>query len=363
MWETFIHFRKDGVTMKQRYFGLVAVCLTLMLCAGGFADTIDLSSQGYNHNVVAGASYVTVISFDYNTGGNSTTVNFRSLKDDGGDSWMMPVSFTNSYIEVDSDYGPYRYTASLSGTHSYVFTLNRFNGLWTLSIDGSVVNFVATSSTSNPQPDGTTVTAGAVVSKKYFSDETAESGQNAMDLGWADAVSGIGSAGAYKIKFPQASGSYIEDLTVTPMSNVSIYYDFDNVGATVIDGSGGAYNATVHGDVTGNIFGRRGGDAVFGGVKAVDYLSVPAIDVSKRATTQLTVAAWCKLDNTAGRQTIWHSFGPKPSNPAENGHVIQLEVRQDTGNYRFVIRNAESQTIGDFNPAIITNIGEWFHIA
>ena len=203
--------------MRKKCYSLVVVCLTLMLCVGAFADTIDLSNAGYNFDIPAGASDVTVISFDYNTGGNNTRINFRKLKDDGGDSWLMPVDFTSTSIQADSDYGPYTCSGlDLSGLHSYVFTLNRYNGLWQVSIDGSDIGFVATSSTTNPQPDGTTVTEGVLVSNKYFSDESAQSGQNVSDLGWPDAVYGIGGTGDYRIKFSQASGAYIQNLTVVP---------------------------------------------------------------------------------------------------------------------------------------------------
>ncbi|MCK4886127.1 MAG: hypothetical protein KAS96_02000, partial [Planctomycetes bacterium] len=284
--------------MKQKYFGLVAVCLTLMLCVGAFADTIDLSSVGYDHNIVAGPGDVIVIAFDYDTGGNDTTINFRRLNDDGGDSWMMPVDFTGTYIEVDSDYGPYRYNVSLSGVNSYVFMLDRSNGLWKMSLNGSPVDFVATSSTTNPQPDGTTVTDGVVVADKYFSDESAEAVQNAADLGWtANAGDGVGGTGAYKVKFPQASGSYIENLTVTPMPGMMMYYGFESVGATVTDGSGYGNDATVAGDVTGYIYGRSGADAVFGGT-AADSLDVTATTQADRPSSAITIAAWCKVDDT-----------------------------------------------------------------
>ena len=202
---------------RRKCFGLVVACLAILLCTGAFADTIDLSLGGYNHDIPAGTSDVIIVSFDYNTGGNDTTVNFRRLKDDGGDGWMMPVDVTSSYIEVDTDYGPYRCDIALSGINSYVFSLNSYNGLWTLAVNGSALDFVATSSTTTPQPDGTAVTIGAVITDKYFSDETPEAMQNAVDLGWtANAGDGVGSAGAYRIKFEQASNSSVSNITVVP---------------------------------------------------------------------------------------------------------------------------------------------------
>jgi hypothetical protein len=210
----------------------MTICAVLLtaLAAGSMA-AIDLSTSGYDYDIAAGAGDVTKISFDYYYGAAQSTPAFRirRLNDDLTDSWIGSFNIYANSFNLDTDYGPYaKEGMSLAGLKHYEFTLNRSNGLWDLAIDGVNIGFVPIltggSVTGNPQPNGDSVSAGVVIPNKFFSDESMQSGQNAIDLGWAtlvggslvgNAADGVGGTGAYRIKFLTASGTSVDNIQVT----------------------------------------------------------------------------------------------------------------------------------------------------
>lgn len=145
--------------------------------------------------------------------------------------WMMEMRFdaAGTTLTVDTDYGPYVFTAGtaggLKGVHSYEFMLNRSNGLWTMALGGVEQAFLAASTITSPQPDGTAVTSGNLVANKYFSDESLQSAQNAVALGWAtvgnppnhldgDASDGVGGIGDWKLYFAEATGNSVDNISM-----------------------------------------------------------------------------------------------------------------------------------------------------
>jgi len=172
-----------------------------------------------------GTYNVTHISFDYTYGGNPSEDEFqiKGYYANPGDPiqghWTMDINFdeSGSPLVIDTDYGPYAVDGTLgdyTGAHNYDFMLNSYTGLWTLAIDTTQMDFDATASTNNPQPDGTAVTPGSIVANKYYSDESTQSGLNAIDLGWAtwnvdhlegNAKDGVGGVKQFKLRF------YVED--------------------------------------------------------------------------------------------------------------------------------------------------------
>jgi len=208
---------------------------------------------------------------------------------------------------------------------------------------------------------------------KYFSDETDEAVLNAEYLGWTanTGSNGVGSASAYKIKFPAASGSSVNNIVVTPtpMDGMVMYYDFQSVGATVADRSGNSNDATVVGNVTGYVYGRSGADAMFGGTSsdALDVVATPLVD---RPSSAVTMAAWCKVEDTDGDMSIFNAYGPKPSDPGSNAFLYHMEIRTGSDNYRWCVRNEEGETIGNIQETSLIITGdatvitdEWMHFA
>jgi hypothetical protein len=223
----------------KKFSTICVMVLMIMVVSGSVSTaTIDLSTTGYDYDIAAGAGDITKISFDYNYGATQSTPAFRirRLNDDNTDSWIGSFNIYASSFNLDTDYGPYaKEGMSLAGLKHYEFTLNRSNGLWDLAIDGTIIGFVPIltggSITGNPQPNGDTVTAGTVMPNKFFSDESMQSAQNAVALGWAtlngegteedpyyltgNAADGVGGTGAYRIKFLTASGSSVDNIAVS----------------------------------------------------------------------------------------------------------------------------------------------------
>ena len=211
----------------------VSVCVAsvlLVLSIGASAEAVDLSTSGYNYDIAAGAGDITVIAFDYTYGDEANlpfghaAFRIQRLNDNGTGSWLGSFNIYSTSFNLDTDYGPYSTSGSLSGIRHYEFTLNRSNGLWDLAVDGNPVTFLAISSTTTPQPDGTVVASGDVVAAKYFSDESLQSGQNAIDLGWAtlvggslvgNAADGVGGTGAYRLNFEDALNGSVDNIQVT----------------------------------------------------------------------------------------------------------------------------------------------------
>jgi len=207
---------------------LVYICAVVVVLAStsvfGSVDLGTLTSSPYEFDSRAGTSAdVTKISFDYSYGNYTLPVGqaafrIRRLNDDNSDSWLGSFNIFNGSYNLDTDYGPYSTTGNLTGSHHYEFTLNRSNGLWDLAIDNVTIAFSALVSTNNPQPDGVTVLIDGVIANKYFSDESAEAHQNAIDLGWTDnAGDGVGGTGAYRLEFTGltgATGAYVDNISI-----------------------------------------------------------------------------------------------------------------------------------------------------
>jgi len=207
---------------------ICAVTLFFAVCVNMSIAAVNLTAT-YDYDIAAGAGDIAVISFDYNYGtSNPLTPAFRirRLNTDGTDSWIGSFNIHTASFNLDTDFGPYSNSSiSLAGTNHYEFTLNRSNGLWDLKINGSLVDFVALSSTNAIQPNGYAVTVGEVIANKYFSDESDEAIANAVALGYpyttytgyVDETNegvGIGGTGAYRLRFLSASGGFVDNIQV-----------------------------------------------------------------------------------------------------------------------------------------------------
>lgn len=215
---------------------LTAICAASILLVAGtsaFASPINLgtlASSPYEYDSLAGtATDVTKISFDYSYG-NSTlplgTAAIRIRRLNGGiggtDSWLGSLNIYSSTFNLDTDFGPYSANTSLSGTNHFEFTLNRSTGLWGLALNnGADVVFYSLSSTNSTQPDGFVVSgAGVTIANKYFSDESPEAVQNAIDLGMTAYTggAGLGGTGAYRLEFTglaSATGAFVDNIQVS----------------------------------------------------------------------------------------------------------------------------------------------------
>jgi hypothetical protein len=227
---------------------ILAVSATAFATYNGPAGAINLSLPSdeypagmgpYTYDIAAGTGDITKISFDYSYGnrGRSATGYPTEIepafKIGGlGGSYLGTFDIYDDSFTLNSDYGPYRKEGMSLGhvddphqAYHYEFTLNRSNGLWDLAINGTTIDFVAVAgNTNNPQPNGDPVTGGSVVTNKFFSDESMQSGQNALDLGWAtfngtslvgNAASGVGGTGAYRLWFQDAYEGYVDNIEVT----------------------------------------------------------------------------------------------------------------------------------------------------
>lgn len=212
-------------------FAVVAsiALMGMVLCGSNALAAIDLTGGGYDYDIAAGTYDVTVISFDFDFGAlYSPSAAFRIRRGDGG--WLGSFNIHSTSFNLDTDYGPYTANGDLSGSNHYDFTLNSSNGLWDLAVNGVAIDFYPILSggsvTANPQPNGDSVSTGSIVPNKFFSDESPESGQNAVDLGWAtwtggnpplagNAADGVGGNGTYKLVFVAAAGGSVNNITVT----------------------------------------------------------------------------------------------------------------------------------------------------
>ncbi|MEN6306265.1 MAG: hypothetical protein ABFD91_00795 [Anaerohalosphaeraceae bacterium] len=205
--------------------------LLLLVGANAVADVTPLSNSNYSYDIAAGASDIVKISFDYTYGNEvlpmgHAAFRIRRLNDNGTDGFLGSFNIYATSFNLDTDYGPYSKDMGLGGVNHYEFTLNRSNGLWDLAVNGTPIDFVALSSTNAIQPDGYAVTPDSVVANKYFSDESLQSGLNAIDLGWANLVgselvgnanNGVGGTGAYRLWFAQSENGSVANISVTPV--------------------------------------------------------------------------------------------------------------------------------------------------
>jgi hypothetical protein len=206
---------------------LVTCCVAALLLtfgANAFSAPVDLgnlASSPYIYNDAQ--SYgIAKISFDYSYGDYDLPVgqaSFRIRRGDG--AWLGSFNVYDTSFNMDTDYGPYEANISLAGPHHHFeFILNSHNGLWSLNLDGSDVVFHSTGSTNNPQPDGTSIVVGDDLSAQYFSDESAQAVQNAIDLGWTanTGTEGIGGNGTYQLQFvglDGATGAFVDNISIS----------------------------------------------------------------------------------------------------------------------------------------------------
>ena len=224
----------------------VAMCCTLSIFltfVAGASAYVDLSgympNTPYEYDSTAGTSAaVTKISFDYSYGDilpssvGKPGFRIRRLNPDLTDSWLGSFNMHTNSFNLDTDFGPYSNSDSslVAGTHHYEFTLNRTNGLWDLAIDGTPIEFSSLASTNYIQPDGFVIgesspgvtNIGVVIANKYFSDESSEAVQNAIDLGMTAYTggAGLGGTGAYRLEFtglPGATGAFVDNIQFTPI--------------------------------------------------------------------------------------------------------------------------------------------------
>jgi hypothetical protein len=134
-----------------------------------------------------------------------------------------------------------------------------------------------------------------------------------------------------------------------------IYYNYDEVGATVTDGSGKGHDGTVMGDVTAEVVGKRRGGAAFAnsGYIDLDGANFPAGDIP---VTGITLAAWAKVEDTG----ISHAIFNARSDGDPQVWLIHPEIR--AADFRFTLRDGASETIADIKTG--TPVwGEWLHYA
>ena len=160
------------------------------------------------------------------------------------------------------------------------------------------------------------------------------------------------------------------------MTDATLYYSFDNVGATVIDGSGNSYDGTVHNVVAAQ--GVIGGAASFEGAQVGPDGSVllPAfidvggdrIDPAHIPTSAFTLAVWVNVKKTgisgySGHQAI---FNPRAG---DDTWLLHPEIGDDE--YRFAIRAYGMDGVGDDIGDMRYGAGDtnvpifdaWHHIA
>jgi hypothetical protein len=235
------------MNMRRLAVASSVALVVMFLCGVNTSAAIDLSTSSHSFDIAAGAKDITVISFDFNYGTSASRTpafRIRKLNDDGTDDWIGVFNIDSGSFNVDTDYGPYSAVNSglLSGTKHYEFSLNRSNGLWGLAIGGTNVDFYPTTSTNSPQPDGIGVTIGSVINNKYFSDESLNSGQNAIGLGWAslvggslegNAADGVGGTGAYRFVFLAGAGASVDNFTSANVPEPATFVLLGVLGVTV----------------------------------------------------------------------------------------------------------------------------------
>jgi hypothetical protein len=140
------------------------------------------------------------------------------------------------------------------------------------------------------------------------------------------------------------------DLLSDP--DLTLYFSFDDVTDVVLDQSGNGIDGAVMGDVTPEPEGMRNGAAHFATGSYLD-LDGPSVPGDLIPTTGITVAAWCKCENTGGHHAIINARATDAT------WIMHPEFRSE-GNFRWLLRGAGGSTIMDIRAGKVT-WDEWTH--
>jgi hypothetical protein len=140
------------------------------------------------------------------------------------------------------------------------------------------------------------------------------------------------------------------DLLADP--DLTLYYSFDEVTDVVLDQSGNGIDGVVNGDITPDPDGMRNGAAKFATSSYLD-LDGPSVPSELIPTTGITIAAWCKCENTGGHHAIFNAR-------AEDSTWICHPELRSNGEFRWLLRSAGSSTIFDIRAGTVT-WDEWLH--
>ncbi|MBN2314103.1 MAG: hypothetical protein JXM79_09250, partial [Sedimentisphaerales bacterium] len=140
------------------------------------------------------------------------------------------------------------------------------------------------------------------------------------------------------------------DLLSDP--DLTLYYSFDEVTDVVLDQSGNGIDGVVNGDVTADPDGMRSGAAKFATTSFLD-LDGPSVPSELIPTTGITIAAWCKCENTGDHHAIFNARAE------DSTWVVHPELRSN-GEFRWLLRSAGGSTIFDIRAGAVT-WDEWLH--
>jgi len=146
------------------------------------------------------------------------------------------------------------------------------------------------------------------------------------------------------------SASAFADLLADP--DIVIYYSYDEVTDIVADQSGNGIDGVVNGDITADPGGKRNGAAKFTTGSYLD-LDGPSVPSELIPTTGITLAAWCKCENTGGHHAIFNARA------SDNTWLAHPEFRSN-GQFRWLLRGAGGAGIMDIRAGVVT-WDEWQH--
>jgi Concanavalin A-like lectin/glucanases superfamily len=142
------------------------------------------------------------------------------------------------------------------------------------------------------------------------------------------------------------------DLLSDP--SLIIYYSFDQFDKVVPDQSGKGHDGVVNGSVTPDAEGVRNGAAKFAKGSYLD-LNGPSFPAEDIPTSEITLAAWVKCENTGDHHAIFNARA------ADATWVVHPELRSE-GNFRWLLRSAGGNTMFDIRAGTVT-WDEWLHFA
>lgn len=140
------------------------------------------------------------------------------------------------------------------------------------------------------------------------------------------------------------------DLLSDP--DLTLYYSFDEVSDVVFDQSGNGVDGVVNGDVTADSEGKRNGAAKFATGSFLD-LNGPDIPPELIPTTGITIAAWCKCEDTGSHHAVFNARA------GDSTWLTHPELRSN-GEFRWLLRSAGGTTIFDIRAGQVT-WDEWLH--
>ncbi len=140
------------------------------------------------------------------------------------------------------------------------------------------------------------------------------------------------------------------DLLADP--ELTLYFSFDEVTDIVIDQSGNGIDGVVNGDITADPEGKRNGAAKFATTSFLD-LDGPSVPSELIPTTGITIAAWCKCENTGDHHAIFNARA------GDATWLVHPELRSN-GEFRWLLRSAGGSTIFDIRAGQVT-WDEWLH--